>query len=67
MVEMACMLLILIFKVFNYVVSSLEIILCLKSDYMVPLPKTVIVWSKACLPLKLNFSLLLTDLDEHIL
>lgn len=43
MVEMVCMLLTLIFKVFNYVVSSWEVILSLKSDYMVPPPKTVIV------------------------
>lgn len=43
MVVMACVLLVLIFKVFNYVVSGLEIILSLKSDYMVPPPKTVFV------------------------
>lgn len=68
MVEMACVLLILIFKVFDFVVSSLEMILSLKSDYIVPpSPKTVIVWSKACLPLRLNFSPLITNLGEHIL
>lgn len=68
MVEMACVLLILIFKVFDFVVSSLEMILSLKSDYIVPLsPKIVIVWSKACLPLRLNFSPLITNLGEHIL
>lgn len=68
MVEMPCVLLILIFKVFDFVVSSLEMILSLKSDYIVPSsPKTVIVWSKACLPLRLNFSPLITNLGEHIL
>lgn len=68
MVEMAFVLLILVFKVFNYVVSSMEIILSLKRDFMVPtFPKTVIVWSKACLPLRLNFSPLITNLGEHIL
>lgn len=68
MVEMVCVLLVLILKVLNYVVFYLEITLSLKRDYMVlPFPKIVIFWSKACLPLKLNFSPLITNLIEHIL
>lgn len=60
--------LILIFKVFNYIVPSMDMILSLKCDYMFcPFPQSIIVRSKACLPLRLNFSLLITNVVEPIL
>lgn len=68
MAEMGCELLILIFKVFNYIVSGMDIILSLKCDCMFcPSPESVIVRFKACLPLVLNVSPLITNVGEPVL
>jgi len=65
MVEVGCVLLLLIFKVFNSIVSSMDTILSLKCDYMFcPSPESVIVRSKACLPRRLNFSPVITNMGE---
>lgn len=58
----------LIFKGFNCIVSSMDMILSLKCDYMFhSSPESIIVRSKACLPLRLNFLPLIANVGEPIL